>query len=114
MILLELQLTNRSEETVKIINAFESFGKANSIPRNVIHDMNVPLEEVLSNIILPALRRDVGCMIAARLTLTNRSSPTSMTKGGPCDPLTVARGRTSAGPPKTGRSEPQAFTLLGH
>jgi serine/threonine-protein kinase RsbW len=91
MILLELQLVNRPEEIARIIDALERFGKAHGIPRNVIHDMDVSLDEVLSNIISHACAGDAVRMIAVRLTLTDRQLVANIDdEGKPFDPLTVA------------------------
>jgi serine/threonine-protein kinase RsbW len=90
MIFVELQIVSRSEEIGKVIDALESFGKANRIPPNVIHDMNVSLDEVLSNIILHACVGEAPRTITVRLAVSGRQLIVNVDDDGkPFDPLTV-------------------------
>ncbi|MGZ5813369.1 MAG: ATP-binding protein [Xanthobacteraceae bacterium] len=85
MISFELQRANRSEEIATIIDALETFRKAHSIPRNVIHDMSVSLDEVLSNIISHSYAGDAIQMISVRLTLTEQLIANIDDEGKPFD-----------------------------
>jgi anti-sigma regulatory factor (Ser/Thr protein kinase) len=91
MISLELSIISRSEEIGKVIDALERFGAANGISANVMHDMNVSLDEVLSNIISYAGGGDVARLIAVRLAITDRQLVANIEDDGkPFDPLTAA------------------------
>jgi serine/threonine-protein kinase RsbW len=108
MMSLQLQIATRSEEVGKVIDALESFGAANDIPRNVIHDMSVSLDEVLSNMISHARQGHALRTVEVRLALTDRELVANVDdEGEPFDPLAVAP------PDLTGPPEDRAIGGLG-
>jgi serine/threonine-protein kinase RsbW len=87
MVSLELKILSRSEDIGKVIDALEALGKANKLPPRIVHDMNVSLDEILSNIISHAYDAHT---ITVRLTITHIELVAAIDDDGePFNPLTV-------------------------
>ncbi len=69
MAFLELLIENRLEEIGKVADLVDRFGAENAVPRSIINDMSVSLDEVLNNIISYAYGREVIRSIRVRLTI---------------------------------------------
>jgi len=64
----EVRIENRQAEVRNAVALVEQFAGDNHVPRAVVHDISVALDEALSNIIAYGYEPETKCEIAIRLT----------------------------------------------
>jgi anti-sigma regulatory factor (Ser/Thr protein kinase) len=87
----ETRIRNHRAEMPTVVSMIEQFGAEHRVPRNVVNDLNVALDEVLNNIISYGYRPGEQSDILVRLTM----GPGEITveiedRGRPFDPLRSA------------------------
>jgi serine/threonine-protein kinase RsbW len=84
----ETRIRNRHAEMPAVVGMVERFGAEHRIPRNVVNDLNVALDEVLNNIISYAYLPGEQSDILVRLTMRPGEITVEIEdRGGPFDPL---------------------------
>jgi serine/threonine-protein kinase RsbW len=85
---IETRIRNCRTEMPTVVDMVERFGAEHRIPRNVVNDLNVVLDEVLNNIISYAYRPGEQSDIVVRLTMRPREITAEIEdRGRPFDPL---------------------------
>jgi len=84
-----LHLTNNITEIEKLVHAVDEFGRHNHLPGNIIHDVTLALEEMISNIIFYAYgERDNGHKINVGLSIQGQQLQLEIVDDGkPFNPL---------------------------
>jgi anti-sigma regulatory factor (Ser/Thr protein kinase) len=87
---IEVRILNRREDLALVNGAVERFAAENGITGGTLHDLNVALDEALSNIISYAFEKDIDSEIAIRMeqlpgevviVIEDRGSPFDPTQG---------------------------------
>lgn len=50
--MIKIELVNQLEQLTKLAEAIETFGEDNNLPMNVVFDINLSLDELVTNIVL--------------------------------------------------------------
>ena len=75
----------------RVVARVEAFGRDNDLPRTVVNDLNVALDEVLNNVISYGYSDSAGHTIAVELSFDGAQVIAVVTDDGtPFDPLQVA------------------------
>jgi anti-sigma regulatory factor (Ser/Thr protein kinase) len=87
---IERRIANRWEEMTGIVEMVDRFGSEHRLPSQVISDVNVVLDEILSNIISHAYKHDERSEILVRLEYRPNEIVVEVEDAGkPFDPLQV-------------------------
>ena len=85
---IEARIANRREEMPTIARMVEGFGAEHRVPRAIVNDLNVALDEALSNIIAYGYQPDERSDIMVRLTSAAGEIVVEIEDAGrPFDPL---------------------------
>jgi anti-sigma regulatory factor (Ser/Thr protein kinase) len=83
-----IRIANRMEALADVAKEVDAFGDQNSLPRSVVNDLNVALDEVLNNIISYAYADDDDHLIAIELSFDGAVATVAVSDDGVAfDPL---------------------------
>jgi serine/threonine-protein kinase RsbW len=86
----EAHIANRLEDMRRVAAMVDRFGAANRIAADVLHDLNVALDEALNNVIAHGFPADAQGEIVVRLAIQARTVIIEVVDGGRAfDPLQV-------------------------
>ena len=80
---LDIRLVNSLPEIRRLAEVIEAFGVTHGVPDRVIFNLNLALDEILSNVIEYALADDTVHEILVRLTITDTALKAEVIDDGP-------------------------------
>ena len=87
---LAITLANRRTELERLARLVEAFGDAHRLSPDMMFEINLVLDELITNVILHGYDRDAEEKILVRLELHGPALPVTIEDGGqPFDPLSV-------------------------